>query len=165
MPNKIYINEETSKIWTDTGGDAALDLGGLAAGAVRAGGELDLGAAPRSFLYRWTLVIDGFDTAPVVGEALNLFLAFSHDATQATRDGDLSGTDGTSTTAALKNLLALGSAIVQTTTAADEIVTSGIVEIFHRYVSPVVHNATADALLSTADAHKFILTPIPYEAQ
>jgi len=44
-------------------------------------------------------------------------------------------------------------------------VIAGTVELSHRYVSPVVHNATADALLSTADAHKFILQPVPDELQ
>ena len=165
MANKIYTQDETSITWTDTGGDEPLDLGGLAADAVRAGDEEDLGVAPRSRRYRWTLVIDGFDTAPVVGETVDAYLAFSHDGTQATRDGDLSGTDGGSSTVVLPNLLYIGSAVVQTTTAANELVTSGVVDISHRYVVPVIHNNTADALLSTADAHKFILTPVPDEVQ
>jgi hypothetical protein len=166
MANKIYIREETAKVWTDTGGDYALDIGGLTATTgVRAGTEGDLGASPRSGRYRWTLVVDGFDTAPVVGESVDLYLAMSHDATQATRDGDLSGSDGASSTVVLPNLLFLGSAIVQTTTAGDELVTSGVVTLAHRYVTPVVHNNTADNLLSTSDAHKFILTPIPDEVQ
>lgn len=165
MANLVYLKEQTAKTWTDTGGDYALDLGSLAAAAVRAGGEGDLGASPRARHYRWTLVIDGFDTAPVIGESVDLYLAFSHDATQATRDGDLSGTDGASSTVVLPNLLFLGSVVVQTTTAADEIITSGLVEIGHRYVTPVVHNNTTDALLGTSDAHKFILVPIPDEVQ
>lgn len=165
MANKVYAAQETSLTWTDTGGDYALDLGSLAAAAVRAGGEGDLGAFPNSRLYRWKLVIDGFDTAPVVGEAVDLYLAFSEDATQATRDGDLSGTDGASSTVVLPNLMYIGSAVVQTTTAADELVASGEVSISSRYVTPVVHNNTADALLGTSDAHKFILTPVPDEIQ
>ena len=59
----------------------------------------------------------------------------------------------------------LGSASVQTTTAADNLIISGLVNIPFRYVSPVVHNNTADALLGTSDAHKFILTPVPPEVQ
>lgn len=165
MPNEILIKEGTSLTWTDTGGDYALDLGSLAADAVRAGTEGDLGASPRAGRYRWTFVVDGFDTAPVVGETVDLYLAFSHDGTQATRDGDLSGTDGASVEAVLPNLLFLGSAVVQTTTAGDEIVVSGEVSISHRYVTPVVHNNTADALLGSSDAHKFILTPIKDEVQ
>ena len=166
MANLVYINEGTSLTWTNTGGDYALDLGGLAAGGVRAGTEGNLGAAPRSDMYRWTLVIDGWGTDPAVGETVDLYLAFSHDGTQATRDGDLSGTDGAGTTVSLPNLLFLGSAVVQTTTAADEIVCSGVVQILHRYVTPVIHNqSAADALLGTSDEHKFILTPIPTEIQ
>ena len=48
MANKVYIQEETAKTWTDTGGDYALDLGSLAADGVRVGAQGDLGAAPRS---------------------------------------------------------------------------------------------------------------------
>ena len=165
MPNEVLLKEGTALTWTDTGGDYALDLGSLAAAAVRAGTEGNLGVSPRAGKYRWSLVIDGFATAPVVGESVDLYLAFSHDGTQATRDGDLSGTDGASVIEVLPNLLFLGSAIVQTITEANELVCSGTVEITHRYVTPVIHNNTADALLGTSDAHKFILTPLKDEVQ
>lgn len=167
MANKLYLNEETSLVWTDdaTGGDYTLDIGGLAADGVRASDEGDLGAAPRSRRYRFTFVVDGFATAPVPGETVDVYLAFSHSGNQADRDGDLSGVDAASTTAVLPNLMHIGSAVVQTTTAANELVISGDVEISHRYVSVVIHNRTADALLSTSDAHKFILTPVPDEVQ
>ena len=166
MPNEVLLKEGTALTWTDTGGDYALDLGGLAATTgVRAGTEGDLGASPRAGKYRWTLVIDGFNSPPQVGESVDLYLAFSHDGTQATRDGDLSGTDGGSSTVVLPNLLFLGSAIVQTIVAADELVCSGEVYISHRYVTPVVHNQVGDILLSTSDAHKFILTPLKDEVQ
>lgn len=167
MANKVYAAQETSLTWTDdtTGGDYTLDLGGLAAAGVRAGDEGDLGTFPGSRLFRWKLVIDGFDSPCIIGESVDLYLAFSEDATQATRDGDLSGTDGASSTVVLPNLLFLGSAIVQTITETDELVCSGVVSISARYVTPVVHNNTADALLGTSDAHKFILTPVPDEIQ
>ena len=162
MPNKVYIAPEPPHVWTDTGGDDTLDLGGLAADAVRQGDQWDMGASARSAWYEWRLVIDGFDTAPVVGETVDVYLAFS-DGTN--HDGDLGVTDSASSTATLRNLLFLGSATVQTTTAANELIVSGQVQISSRYVTPVVHNNTTDALLSTADAHKFILTPIPHEVQ
>jgi hypothetical protein len=162
MANKIKLAEETAKTWTDSGGDYAMDLGGLAADAVRVGARGDLGTSPRSRLYAWTFVVDGFDTAPVIGEAVHLYLALS-DGTYAA--GNVGTADAAGSTDALPNLLYLGSAIVQTTTAGDDLVIAGTVELSHRYVSPVVHNATADALLSTADAHKFILQPVPDELQ
>lgn len=162
MANKVYIQEETAKTWTDTGGDYALDLGSLAADGVRVGAQCDLGAAPRADQYAYKFVIDGFDTAPVVGETVDLYLAFS-DGTYV--DGDVGTSDATGFTADLPNLMYLGSASVQTTTAADNLIISGLVNIPFRYVSPVVHNNTADALLGTSDAHKFILTPVPPEVQ
>ena len=162
MANKIYIAPETSHTWTDTGGDDALDLGGLAAGAVRAGDIWDRGTGSVAQWFRWRLIIDGFDTAPVVGEYIGLYVGFS-DGTN--HDGDLSGTDGASSTVVLPNLIPLGRATVQTTTAADEIIISGRLWFGHRAIIPVVHNNTADALLSTSDAHKFVLEAIPPEIQ
>ena len=162
MANKVYIAEETAKTWTATGGDYTLDLGSLAADAVRGGAQGDLGAAPRADQYQFKLVIDGFDTAPVVGETVDLYLAFS-DGTYV--DGDVGTADAAGFTADLPNLMYAGSASVQTITAGDNLIISGLVQITQRYVSPVIHNNTADALLGTADAHKFILTPVPPEVQ
>jgi len=162
MANKLYVQQETAIEWTDSGGDYALDLGSLAADAVRVGARADLGAAPRAFQYEWRIVIDGFDTAPVVGEGVNIFLSTS-DGTY--EDGDVGTADAAGTKVSLSNLLFIGSAIVQTTTAADKLQASGLVNIAARYVSPVVWNGTADALLGTADAHKFYLTPMPLELQ
>ena len=164
MPNKIYNNPETTLTWTDTGGDNALDLGALAADAVRVGAQDDLGAAAKSSLYFWQLKIDGFDTAPVVGETIDVYLAYAHN-TSSVIDGDVGASDAAGATVDLPNLHYIGSAVVQTTTAGDNLVISGIVEIRARYVSPVVHNNTVDALLSTSDAHTFTLTPVPDEVQ
>lgn len=163
MANKIYIAQETAIVWTDTGGDYAMDMGNLAAGAVRVGAQGDLGVAPRASRYGWQLVIDGFATAPVVGEAVYAYLAFSFDGTDI--DGDVGASDAAGSTVQLPNLLPLGAAVVQTTTATNELMVSGIVDIVARYVSPVVHNATADALLGTSDAHTFKLWPMPPEVQ
>lgn len=162
MPNKIYISEETSQEWTDIGGDYTMDLGSLAADGVRVGAQGDLGTSPRADQYSWKLVIDGFDTAPVVGETVDLYLAFS-DGTNV--DGDVGTSDAAGSVDDLPNLLFLGSATVQTTTAADNLIISGSCQIHQRYVSPVIHNNTADALLGTSDGHKFILTPTPLEVQ
>lgn len=162
MTNLIYTDQESAIVWTD-GGTPAMDLGGLAADAVRVGAQRDLGAAPRADRYFWQFVVDGFDTAPVVNEIVSVYLAFSGNSTDI--DGDVGSSDAAGVTAALPNLLPLGAAVVQTTTAANELIISGTIEILSRYVSPVVHNETADALLSTADAHTFTLYPMPPQIQ
>ena len=165
MPNKIYTAPETAITFTDdtTGGDYTLDCGGLAADGVRASDQADLGSSSRSYLYNWHMVVDGFDTAPVVGETVDIYLAFGLSSSDI--DGDLGSTDASGSTVALPNLLYIGSCTVQTTTAANELRASGVVEIFSRYVTVVIHNDTADALLSTSDAHTFTLTPVPPELQ
>ena len=163
MANKVYTQQETAIAWTDAGGDYTMDLGGLAADAVRVGAQGDLGAAPRADRYGWQLVIDGFDTAPVVKETVDLYLAFSFDGTDI--DGDVGASDAAGDKNDLPNLLPLKPAVVASTAAADKLIVSGVVEIVARYVSPVVHNNTADDLLSTSDAHTFKLWPTPPEVQ
>ncbi len=171
---KEYISPETTITWTDSGGDELLDLGGAAAGTSTMGSFLDLESISASALvsraldYEFEMTIDGFDTAPVVGESVDLYWSQSN----ATTNFDGNPTSDPTTTAegaiienALKNLILSGSAIVYTTTAADELKISGMVQLPLRYVSPVVHNNTADALLSSSDAHSIKLTAIPKEIQ
>lgn len=162
MANKVYINPETALTWTDSGGDETMDMGGLAVDGVREGARHDFGAAARSEWYEWRLFIDGFDSAPDLGETVDLYWATS-DGTNA--DGNASTTDAAGSIDSLPNMEYLGSATVETTTAGDNIVVSGYFRFVARYGQPVVHNNTADALLSTSDAHKVIITPVPPEVQ
>ena len=83
MANKIYQAVETARTWSDavTSSDELLDLGGLAADGVVCGSFHDLGAAPRSDLYEVEFLIDGFDTAPVVGEMVELWMTQSNATT------------------------------------------------------------------------------------
>jgi len=164
MANIIEYAPQTPTVWTDSGGDAVMDLGGLAADGVRVGARVDLGAASIPRLYHWRFKCDGFDTSPVVGETIGIYLAGSDGTIE---DGEVGTADAAGTTVSLPNLMRIGTAKVQTTTAGDNLQVSSIepIEISARYVSPVIHNDTADALLSTADDHQFILTPVPPEIQ
>lgn len=162
--NQVLTRFGTPVTWTDTGGDKLMDLGGLAAAGLVMGAFLDLGVSPRPSLYSFELTIDGFDTAPVVGEIITLKFSTSNATTNfdgnPTTDPTTSAA-GTITSAQAKNLTVLGGvAEVYSVTAADELKISGFVELFNRYVSPVIENETADALLSSSDAHKLILTPV-----
>ena len=170
MANKVYINPETAFTWDNAGTGAVnlMDLGGLAAAGLAMGTYQDLGVAPRSEFYQFEMLIDGFDTAPVVGEVITLYFSQSNSTTNF--DGNpttdpTSSAQGTITLAQAKNCLLAGVATVYSTTAADELKITGLVRIQSRYVAPVVYNGTADALLSTADAHLVTLTPVPQEIQ
>jgi hypothetical protein len=168
MANKIYINPETIIEWLNTGGDLDMDLGGLAADGVQMGAYHDQGAGVRAHRWGFELLIDGFDTAPEVGKAIHLFISQSIATTNFDGNPTTDPTDtaeGTMTVDQLKNCLPSDSAIVYSTTAGDELKVTGEVIITSRYFSPCIHNDTADALLSTADAHSLKMWPLPDEIQ
>ncbi len=161
MPNKQYVARETPTVWSDTAGDLVMTLNNLAAGAVRVGARLDLGAGstPKEFSFRLTVQ---FETAPVVGEAIHIYLATS-DGTE--EDGQVGTADAASDTDHLLNLRQIGVFAVTSTDADHDMTVSGVCEIETRYVSPVIYNATADNLQATNDTGEFTLTPTPPELQ
>lgn len=178
--NDVYINPGNSRQWSDTVGgaiDEQMDLGSLAADGVRCGSYSDLdvdfgggAGTARPDEYEWELVIDGFATAPVANQTVDLYFTQSSDATQF--DGELTTAptdtvDASSdpSTNMLSNMLYAGSCVVISTTAGDELRARGVIRLTSRYVAPVIHNNTDDALLGTSDAHILTLTAIPYQVQ
>lgn len=170
MANLVYMLPETSFTWNNTGGGAAnlLDLGGLASGALAMGSFQDLGSGARSEIYQFEMFIDGFDTPPIVGETIVLYFSQSNSTTNfdgnPTTDPTVSA-EGTITIDQAKNVTLAGIANVYSIVAGDKLKITGTVRLTSRYVSPVVHNNTSDALLSTADNHLITLTPIPPQIQ
>ena len=168
MANELFIAAGTATVWTDSGGDKLMDMGGLAADALVMGAFLDLGAGARSQWYELELFIDGFNTAPAVGAVVAVHLMQSNATTNfdgnPTSDPTVS-LEGTITEDQAKNGISVPGVRVYSTTAGDELKSRYVVRLVARYVSPVVHNKTAVALLSTADAHTLTLTPIPTQLQ
>ena len=159
MANKVLMQEETTKVWTASGGgNYALTLSSVSAGAVRVGEQGDLGAVPRSRWYKWRYVNDSFGSAPTVGQTVDVYWAAS-DGTYT--DGNVGTSDAAGSTVALPNLLFLGSATVQTTSTTDDIIISGIVELADQYGAPVIDNNTS----VTITGGRFELPPIPDEIQ
>ena len=168
MANEIRYKLDTAITFSDdtTGGTYTLDCGGLAADAVRISDQADIGittANQEPIKFRWSMVVDGFDTAPVVDETVDVYLAFGRSSSDI--DGDIAATDGAGTTVSLPNMKQIGKCVVQTTTAGNELRASGEVSITSRYVTVVIHNNTVDALLSTSDAHTFTLEGVIPEVQ
>ena len=162
MANKVYIARETPIVWSDTAGDLVMTLNELATTVARIGARKDFGAGSTAEWYEWRLTVQ-FDTAPVVGETVDIYLSTSdgteEDGQEGAADADV-GDNGS-----LKNMQLIGSLIVTTTTVDHDMTTSGICRIATRYVSPVIHNNTADSLQATNDTGEFTLTPIPPEVQ
>jgi len=162
MADKVYIARETAIVWSDTTGDLVMTLNNLAASAGRVGARKDFGAGSTSQWYTWRLTVQ-FETAPVVGEVVQVYLSTSdgseEDGQVGTADAALDSSD------TLKNLMLIGSLIVTSTDADHDMTASGICRIPTRYVSPVIYNDTADNLQATNDTGEFTLTPIPDEVQ
>ena len=171
MANKIYTNREASRTWSDTGttSDELLDMGGLAADAVVMGSFWDRGAGAIATLYEAVFLITGFDTAPVVGETVLLYFVESNTTTGFDGKPSTEPTDTAEGTMTLNQIKNIGIPVVilsvVSTTAADKIQARARIVLTGRYIAPVVHNNTADALLSSSDAHLITLTPIPDELQ
>ncbi len=161
MANKDYVARETPVVWSDTAGDLVMTLNNLAADAVRIGAQKDWGAGSTSEWYEWRLTVQ-FDTAPVIPESVDIYLATS-DGTE--EDGQVGVADAAGDTDTLRNLKFIGSLNVTSTDADHDMTASGICRITTRYVSPVIHNDTADNLQATNDTGEFTLTPIPPELQ
>ena len=158
MANKVLMQEETPIVWAASGGDYALTLSSVSAGAVRVGQQGDLGAVPRSRWYKWRYVNDSFGSAPTVGQTVDVYWA-SGNGTYT--DGNVGTSDAAGSTVALPNLLRLGSATVQTTSTTDDVIISGIVELADQYGALVIDNNTS----VTITGGRFELTPIPDEIQ
>jgi hypothetical protein len=163
VPNKIYRAVETAITFRDSGGDVVLTMQNLAFGAGRVSAQYDRGAGSKAKLHEIIGVVQ-FETAPLVGEAVELYL-FQSDGTYV--DGTVGVADAALTTDKRRNGLFIGAVIVDTTsTATDIIARFPDVPITSRYYSIGVWNASAgDNLENTANASRIIITPMPDEVQ
>lgn len=164
MANLIYTQPEAALEWSSTATNT-LVVTSLATGAGTQGDRHDFGAlTAHSPTYKWTFGTK-FETAPVLGERIHLYLK-TWDESLSYGDND----DGATATAVsaedkLRNLQPIGFVEVDEASVSAIIVGSGLVEIRSRAVHPVIWNATADALGATATEHVFLLQPWPDEVQ
>lgn len=161
MANLIYMNEETALEWSSTATNT-LTLTSLATDAGRQGQLHDFGVAARSRLFAYRAWVK-FNTAPVVGDRVDLYIKTS-DGTHPDND-DGTGDAAVSAEDKLRNLHPIGSIIVDEASITPEMVRSGTIEISARHAAPVFFNKAADILGATATEHGFTLTPVPDEIQ
>lgn len=161
MANKTYVARETPIVWSDTAGDLVMTLNNLATTALRLGARKDFGAGSTAEWYTWRLTVQ-FETAPVVGEIISIYLSWSDGSEE---DGQLGVADVAADANSIKNMKQIGVLKVTSIDAAHDMTASGICRIPTRYVSPCIYNKTADNLKATNDTGEFTLTPIPPETQ
>lgn len=160
MPNEVLVKNGTTKVWKNTGGDAVFTGTSVANGAGRIGGALDMGAT-RAGRYR-VQVITKFATGPTSGNPLEVYLVRSDDNT--TRDANLGSSDAAVSDADLR-AQCLFCGILAADNVTTQQVASFEVETGARYLSPLLWNASGQALSSTAADHIINITPIVTEIQ
>ena len=165
MSNEILVKQGTNKVWKNSGGDYAISLASIAAGAGRCGVKGDLGAA---FAGRYAVTVEiNMDVAPTAGGCIEIYWAPSHD--NSTFPGGATGTDAAYKAAEedewKKQLLLIGCVVV--TADADAVVQTQVF-VFSppaRYGCPVVINKTDQAFEGDEDSHQITLTPLIDEVQ
>lgn len=159
-PHMSYINEGTTlKINGEADADYAWSMEGVANAAGRMSAVIDLGVAPRPYMYRWRCKC-AFQATPTAGEKLRLYKSES-DGTY--EDGDVGVADAALAAAQLTNMKQFGAVTVDTADTSDQI-TGGVVEVHERYVSIGGWNASGATLNATDSNFYFSLTPIYDEA-
>lgn len=162
MANKVYIAPETAITFQDSGGTVVLAMQNLAFGVGRISAQRDRGAGSLPGRHRWQAKIQ-FDTAPILNEVVEIYLAQS-DGTYV--DGTLGTADAALIAAKKVNLKLIGRVIVDTVSTGVDIVARGVFMIYDRYYSIGVWNASAgDNLKNTANANSITITPFPDEIQ
>ena len=162
MANKIYRAAETAITFRDSSGDAVIALQNLGFGVGRVSARYDRGSGSKPRIYQWRGVFQ-FETAPIVGELIELYL-FESDGTYM--DGTLGTSDAALSSAKRNNGNPIGSVVVDTTSTGTDIIKSGLCLIHDRYISIGVWNGSAgDNLKNTANTSRVILTPYPDEIQ
>lgn len=162
MANKIYRAIESAIRFKDTDATYTLTLNNLAAttgGRISDRADRGAGSLPRR--YRWKACMQ-FETAPVVGETVEIWMSQSDGTNE---DGNVGTTDAALTAAVAANLDLIGIVTVQTTDAAVDNIASGVCYIDERYFSAGVLNKAADNLKATNDVSWVEFTPIPDELQ
>lgn len=156
MAKEMYIAEgSTLRINGEVGADYAWSMEGVANGAGRVSARIDLGEAPRPYLYRWRCKL-ACQATPTAGNQLRLYKSESN-GTYA--DGDVGEADAAIAEAQLTNMRQFGAVTVDTADTSDQIA-GGVVEIHERYVSIGGWNATGAAINATDSNFVFELTPI-----
>jgi hypothetical protein len=149
-----------------------IDLTSLAATAARQSDKFDFGAT-RARKYSMTAALE-WATAPVAGEVVDFYLAFSPSATAANANpGGVSGSDAayagysSNLDDSLKQLTFIGSfTLTVQATGTVQIATIGVFSTLNRYATLIVDNgSSADNLHNDGVEMSVLIEPIVDESQ
>lgn len=166
MANEAYIGLGTAKLANgEAGANVAWSMEGVVTGAGRVSAQYDLLAAPRPYRFKWSCEVQ-WQTTPVQGGVLELYIATApdHDATQI--QGDLGNADAAiSDGDDRRNLKYIGCVVSENATASEKCVASGVFECYDRYVSFLGWNAGGATINATDANFRFDFVPFYDQGQ
>lgn len=163
MANESYINKGTALLVNgEAGADIAFSVEGVANGAGRVSAQIDLGVAPRPFIYAWSCEVQ-FQATPAQGSGLELYVAGAPDDDATQIDGDIGASDAALGDVDMRrNLKFIGFVTSENAAASEKCVKSGIFEHYDRYLSIVAYNASGASVNATDSNFRFDLQPVYY---
>ncbi len=162
--NAVYGKAGTVKVFKASGGDVLFTPKNIANGAGRISSQLDLGSTLiRPERYGFFAETQLQATTPVIGQAVNMFMAFGDTAGTYGLPGRIGTSDAALSTLALTyNMHFFGSLIVDTTSADSKLTRPGELWIpaHVRYCTLVWWNATGASLTNDDAEHFFSMWPL-----
>ncbi len=163
--SKAYLAApETAVTFRSSTGTVVHTLTSLATVTGRQSAQHDFGDSARAFMYRWRAWVQ-FATNPVVGETVDWYYKSGLTTSTILDNDDGTGDADVSAADKLKNLHYIGSIVVDEAVQDIEMVASGTIAIYERFIHIVAFNNTVDSLSATALEHGFSLTPISIQGQ
>lgn len=166
MANELYIDVGTAKKFQnhDTP-DATWTVEGLANSAGRVSAQLDLGVAPRPYLYKWYVEVQ-FQATPTQGAVLELYKAAARDGANTAIQADIGTIDAALGDADMRrNLTYIGQVVSENAAASEKCVAYGVFEHYDRYLSLVAYNASGASVNATAANFLCYVQPIFIDPQ
>lgn len=163
MANAIKLNVGVAQTFSEVG-SVAMTLGSVANGAGRVSAVLDLGAAPRPYLYEIRPSLK-FGAALTVGSTCQVYAKTSDGTTQ---EGSVIGTANAAVTNEnfFSNCRLLGVLRVDGTASGDLQAASWVQPIYARYLQIGLFNTSGGTIVGTGTYQSYIsVTPMWDEVQ
>ena len=163
MANETFIDNGTALLVNgEAGADVAWSVEGLTNANGRVSAQIDLGAAPRAFMFKWSCEVQ-FQATPTQGAGLELYKASAPDADATQIDGDVGSSDAALGDVDMRrNLKSIGYVVSENAAASEVCVASGMFEHYERYLTLVAYNASGATVNATDSAFRFNLVPFHY---
>lgn len=166
MANEAYINTGTALLISGAGGaNYAWSVEALTTSNGRVSAQIDLGAAPRPYMYKWSCECQ-WQATPTQGAVLELYKAGAPDGDSTQIDGDVGASDAALGDVDMRrNLEYFGRVVSENAAASEACVASGMFNHYDRYLTLVAYNAAGATINATDTNFVFILQPIHIDPQ